>query len=958
MIAPGSSLRSMKVLPATLSAAVFMAVALVLAAPLMFADRAGAQTNPFAVREGASELPAARSPERQQRIAEEAAAPLGPSLDDAAGEDGSSAVLIPFDVNEDGRAQGFSLPSDSRQRARPATTVSPLSNGRQPTSVVPFEATSARERRRLASLLQTESDTLRELRVTLPDRQAFSDPLIQRPIVPDRDLRLAGEIDVAAFTVFLTEAEAARGGTLALGFTNSVLVLPEASRMRLFLNGRQIAQTALDSPDRTKLIALPIPSELLRPGDNAVRLEAQMRHRIDCSMAATYELWTDVDTRLTGLSFGDERPALSGLEELPAVGVGTNGATRLRVVHSGANNPAAVERTFRAVQLAALRGRFAQPLVELAELGELREDGPLEDAPGTLNLVIGVFEAVRAIVPTVPTDGGIGPLVALVDDGTIGPTLIITGPTERTVDAALDRLEPEVSPEPVPSIIAAQAAWGIPTSIPVSVEDKITLREAGVETINFSGRRFRTSFDVTLPPDFYAAAYGEARLLLDAAYADDVEPGSRLSVLVNGVVSTTISFTSRDGEVFDDYPIALVMENFKPGTNRLEIVAELDTRDDLACLPGGTVPTRDRFALFSSTALELPRFARIGQLPNLASFANDAFPYALDPVPLGVRLGEGEETIAAAATLLARIAVSRGASLSTRIVNDLAPLDGVGVLIVAPIDQVPQVALEVTGAAELIPQAWSQPASVPGAAPASEGPGERYDDVLERLRRRISQDDLRSDRARGAPVGSQAGGPRPVAPLADTAGDTLGDLAADPQADPGALAERDRQRWFDELTVGQNDPGLLGALFRRLQGVLALLTDRRGEASTALPNDITVLVTQAGAPAQERSAWTLVTAPNGAALSASIAGLTAAESWDAIKGRAAGYSLADGLVTTVPARDVSYRATMPLSFTNVRLIAANWFSLHNGYYVIALVATAAVLGALTYLLVVPMGRRD
>ena len=66
----------------------------------------------------------------------------------------------------------------------------------------------------------------------------------------------------------------------------------------------------------------------------------------------------------------------------------------------------------------------------------------------------------------------------------------------------------------------------------------------GFGTIDFSGRRFRAGFNVTLPPDFYAAAYGEAKMLLDAAYSEAIDQNSQLVIYVNGVSSTSVKSSS------------------------------------------------------------------------------------------------------------------------------------------------------------------------------------------------------------------------------------------------------------------------------------------------------------------------------------------------------------------------------------------------------------------------------
>lgn len=886
----------------------------------------------------AANPPAVASPAPERGIAAQEPAPVS-SADPATGAFPSRGDAgdgqHPFDVNADGRSPATALPTDApRYQLQPSTTTSPLAGGRVPAQGVPIEAVRADQRRNLTRLLGQSGAEVRELRVTLDNVSEWVEPLVERPIVPDRMLRLDGETDSRAWGVVLSAAEAARGGTLSIAFANSVLVLPEASRLRVTLNGRLIAQTAIDSPDRTKVIALPIPPELLRAGENAVRIEADMRHRIDCSIDATYELWMRIDPRLTGFSFGGARLPLTNLADLGAVGVGTNGATRLRVIQPQPASPASAERMLRAVQSASLRGRYVQPLVEVVESG-----AGLSATPGVLNIAIGTTEQIRGIVPNLPQGAREAATAELVD-APIGPTVVITGPTERDVDAALARFDAPLSGPGAPqSAIQATPPWLVQNGVRINGPASVTLRAAGVETAEFTGRRFRRSFTVTLPPDFYASAYGEAMLMLDFAYSSDIEQGSTVQVLVNDTLSTAIALTSAGGDTVDDLPVSLGMQAFRPGINTIGIVAELDTEQDRACLPGGSAPASQRFTLFSTSRLVFPRFARIGQLPNLAAFATNGFPYTsqspADPVRVRIA-GTAPDTLGAAGTLMARVAVSRGAPLATEVVEQLAPFDRNGVIVVGALSDLDDQTLEATGAASVIPSSWLQPGPVAVGAPVGL---QQYDDQLRRARQQLR------------PSERQAG---PL-PTDDPAGAT-----------PFPLDEtlRSRERWFEEVDEDGGIGAVLSRVWNRLRGAvrgvgLASSADAQdGFGGAPVHSTVTLVLAQGAAPDSDATAWTLVTAPTPGLLSTSMAAIAAPEAWTRIGGRITAFELNGGTVETVPAGAVAYLATAPLSFSNLRLIAANWFSINNGFYALALILFAVVLGFATWALVRPLGRQN
>lgn len=876
----------------------------------------GAQESPFAYR------PATAGP-----------APGAPAAPGAA-TGPVTPVAAPFDINGDGRApvEPEAVEEEAPDPAGPSTTASPLAVEGIPSRSLPVDATNHEEREALRRLLKEPSDTVRELRVSLGNDGKWVESLVDRPIVPYRTLRLDGEIDSASWNFFVTPAEAARGGTLSIAFTNSVLVLPEASRLTVYLNGQQIAQTAIDSPERAKVIGLPIAPDMLRSGENALRLTADMRHRIDCSIEATYELWTRIDTRLTGLVFPGGAPALAGLAELPGVGVGSNGATRIRVFQTDPQSTVAIDRMLRAVQAATLRGRFSHPLVEV---GETPQDA--SPAPGTLNLAIGTARQLRSMLDSVPADATDGPLTTLTNVPALGPTVFITGPDQRSVDAALARFQAGVTASQALATGAATPPWFVHDSIAIESGQSVSLRDAGFVSTDFSGRRFKTSFEVTLPPDFYAAAYGEARVYLDGAYSGDVLPGSRIAVDVNGVKSTAVILTARGGEVFDNFPVVLSMQNFRPGVNTITIAGDLLTKSDAACLPGGTVPSSDRFALFSSTHLVFPDFARIGQLPNLASFAANGFPYSLGSDAVDVHVATASlDTVGAAGTLLARVAASRGEPLETNAVERADPQASAGVIVIAPLQETPSAILEAVGLGGRIPQSWQQHA--PEAAEPGEPEGlERYDAALRRLRQELRREEVES----GLLTAEQA--------------------AAEAAAGPAGDADSSRNRWFEELNESRGIGGIVTDAFRSLGRTLDLggsLVAGEGRAPKPVPEGTTALLAQAPAPHDDASAWTVVTAPTPGLLSTSVAGLGAPSNWDRIGGRVTAFDVDTNTIVTMPAGNVSYLATMPLTFGNLRLIAANWFSLNGSIYAITLVIVAMLLAVATHALVTALGRRN
>ncbi|MFL5023423.1 MAG: cellulose biosynthesis cyclic di-GMP-binding regulatory protein BcsB, partial [Microvirga sp.] len=220
---------------------------------------------------------------------------------------------------------------------------------------------------------------------------------IERPVLPFETIRLEGETDARSWTVHLTQDEASSGASIALGYKNAVVVMPEGSRLRIAINGESVVDTPISSSNDIKRMTASIRPGLLRAGQNIIRMEAFQRHRTDCTIEATYELWTDVDSASTKLIFAEgATKTLRGLDDLPAVGVDNIGVTTIRVVAPKIYRPEIRDRLLRLVQLVALRGRYAHPVIQVVD----SDPGP--SPVGTIKVAIGLASELRGLVAGVP----------------------------------------------------------------------------------------------------------------------------------------------------------------------------------------------------------------------------------------------------------------------------------------------------------------------------------------------------------------------------------------------------------------------------------------------------------------------------------------------------------------------------------------------------------------------------
>ena len=210
---------------------------------------------------------------------------------------------------------------------------------------------------------------------------------------------------------------------------------------------------------------------------------------------------------------------------------------------------------------------------------------------GVLTVVIGTDADLKAVLQSPPIEAATQPIAAFVDDQTLGPsTLVISGPTVRAVSQAVGRIA-SLADDPLVDqrVSIATSRWFAPDTPMAQGGRRYPLSQLGVRTQEFTGRRLVSQFMIGLPPDFYASAYGEAALLLDAAYSGEVLPGSHLDVFVNDHITATTPITTTGGAILRHLPIRLLMTHFKPGPNLVRFEAHLKTSADDVCRTAGEV---------------------------------------------------------------------------------------------------------------------------------------------------------------------------------------------------------------------------------------------------------------------------------------------------------------------------------------------------------------------------------
>ncbi|OWV97189.1 cellulose biosynthesis cyclic di-GMP-binding regulatory protein BcsB [Rhizobium sp. R693] len=525
----------------------------------------------------------------------------------------------------------------------------------------------------------------------------------QRYVLPFAKFGLDGEYDRRSWSIYLTPEQAGAPAKFNFSYQNAVVVAPEASQLTVLLNNRIVGQQSIASSDAPSNVTFDVPPGLLQPGANLLTFEATQRHRTDCTIQSTYELWTDIDPAKTYLTFGGQEAArFSSTDAIRAIGVDETGRTQINFVVPALEQPGTTKPLLRLAQgLAVLSGMPNESFSFITDT--LPPTGA-----GRMTVVVGTPAELQSVI-ALPPAAQAAPFASFVTDPKSGaPVLLISGPSWPAIASAIDTI---VSPTDRPATAIRDTLvtqrWSAPDAPLVLSETNLTFAQLGVKTTEFSGRRFRTSFNIAVPSDFYANAYGEATVLLDAAFTQSVLPGSHIDIYVNGNIASTVPISSTGGGIFRHLPIRVTMRHFKPGLNTLSLEAILMTKEDEVCVPGTTAGAAPRFALFDTSEVHIPDFARIGQRPNLAGLSGTGYPYnrATQPVPLFIDRIDSD-TLSATATLLGQMAIVAGRPIDVEPAATPGAIGERDAIFIGSISQMPPAVLSQLNIATTSQASW------------------------------------------------------------------------------------------------------------------------------------------------------------------------------------------------------------------------------------------------------------
>nr|WP_244965571.1 cellulose biosynthesis cyclic di-GMP-binding regulatory protein BcsB [Methylobacterium soli] len=753
-----------------------------------------------------------------------------------------------------------------------------------------------------------------------------------------RGYRLSGEDDALQFPVFLTEAQARGAARLRISYLSAISVAPESSELTGSVNGTRVGWTRIQAPGAVKVVEFSVPEGVLKAGYNAVGFTVSQRHRVDCSLEATYELWTQIDPSRSGLVVA---PATDlDLKSLAALEPDESGALPISVLLTEKPSLERLERMIGAVQAVALVGRLARPAVTF---------GPAMAGRTGINLLVGTAAELRG------TDGldEIGPingpkLGLIAPRPNRGPVLVVTGPSGGDVRQAIETLAASSDSAGTP---AGMRLANLTRGYPVTGGESLSLDTLGVATREFNGRLLRVGFEVRFPADFVPADYGKVMLHLAGGYAAGLEPSAQIVVDINGRNAASVPLPYTRGEVFEDSAIPLPLSLWRPGLNRVEIAAQLPTAADRACDTLAPGAKRARFLFLDRTRIEIPALARAVRNPDLAAVKAGAVPFVADgPRPRLVLPTPDRDSADAAAMLAARLAIAAKRVIDFEVSADERASSGGAALVVAPARALNPMTIESVGLdPDQIRRIWE------GRAETVATPGQFGAEgvlTLDRLRRNLPMRCALPATAMPLRVAAASPALPPPAPTP---------RQVDPPADQDPLA-----RWGDSLKGTRSVSGMLsefwdGAVRTSAEARDTVLGWTRGPAAaqTVAVNPRASLIIAESAGAGSLAGRTiLVTAPNPSMLKASVSCLVDPVVWTRLVGQAAFLDASDGSLSVVQPERVDLIETQAWTLPNFRLVSAAWLSLNPAYYVGMTLLMALCLGLATTSLVRHLGRQN
>lgn len=438
----------------------------------------------------------------------------------------------------------------------------------------------------------------------------------------------------------LSPREVVTGARIRLETANSTALVKSRSELSVRVNGRILAQYALDPVDTVKSRDIDIPVELLKPGYNDVFFNVVQHYTYDCEDPSSPELWTEVNPLHSSvtMSFAGLRPNLQPrLSQLHIAFDKRGWIPRPLAVVTGTEHvsEAQLAASTLVVEGIGLRMGYRPVDVEVysASTGAALRPEPTR-FPGLSSsvvkgrdvLLIGRrAELSRYLDSELHALLAAGPFVGVfpLQQGD-SVALVVSGNTdEELMTAARSLAEPnfKFSDVPMESIkdkwaFAKQPVLETDKAEPFSLFDFRTSGTRGVKVQPIT-------LEFRAPADYGAKKGDLATVRLHFSYGAGLRKDSSMVVKLNGEFAVAVPLNETSGAEFQRYELRVPAQFVRPGYNTLSFEPVFIQHKDRCD------STRDEglvLTIYEDSTFELPGATVVPKAPDLARFAAGFWP--------------------------------------------------------------------------------------------------------------------------------------------------------------------------------------------------------------------------------------------------------------------------------------------------------------------------------------------
>ncbi|MTH99566.1 cellulose biosynthesis cyclic di-GMP-binding regulatory protein BcsB [Roseibium sp. RKSG952] len=460
-------------------------------------------------------------------------------------------------------------------------------------------------------------------------------------------LRLEGEHNLKSFHVYVPKGDALKLRGLQVEALSAISILPDLSALEIYVNDRLVGRMPIDASGGEALQTFSLPAGLLQEGYNSVTFAARHRHRVDCSVPATWELWTAVNPANTGFVYtsgyvpGQPVP-LGELGALRGVMPNAVGATQIALKGPSLTDRAHLDRALEVAQLVAAFGQYANPDMRIGT----------QETDGTgLEIIVGTDDEVAKYQPRLQSGRQVFPGIRLFEHPSTGLLqLVVEADNPAALDQAIDNLASRLQDIPAVGSPEGLRQFKNQFGYHVSPNERITLADAGVPSINFTGRQMNVEFPLNLPQAMFSGDYSKVRIGVDARTLNPLSFDNRLQIFVNG---QPVASASLAGEGVDPVDLlSIPLGGFSAGRNDVRFEFTTLAESDEACVAAADGNYDRLYFNSSNSSMTFGSFADMRVVPNLSA-ANMVPPPADNAASTSIQVPAGHpEALEAAADLI------------------------------------------------------------------------------------------------------------------------------------------------------------------------------------------------------------------------------------------------------------------------------------------------------------------